>query len=247
MITYTATNTLNGKFYIWSTTNFENRKKGHLQSKSNYPFQNALRKNPEAFEWEFVEDDCEEPVLEQALLDMWHGTEQCYNLNPSASRPPVLKGETHPMFGVPKSEQEKQKNRDAHLGKKATRETKEKMSIARRGENNPMYGKTGEDCPAFERKWWVNKLTQKECFSVESPGEGWELGRKEKSDVTVQRLREVFRGEGNPMWGKTGENAPAYGRKWWVNAEGKVKYQNECPGENWVNGRTWKRGKTLER
>lgn len=88
MDTYRATNTTNGKFYIGSTTNFNKRKNSHFTSKENYPFQNALRKNPEAFEWEVWSDDSEEPILEQALLDMWFGTEQCYNLNPSAKHPP---------------------------------------------------------------------------------------------------------------------------------------------------------------
>jgi predicted GIY-YIG superfamily endonuclease len=87
MDTYKSTNTLNGKFYIGSTTNFENRKRSHLRSKENYPFQNALRKNPEAFVWEVWSDDSDEPILEQALLDTWYGKEQCYNLNPHADRP----------------------------------------------------------------------------------------------------------------------------------------------------------------
>ncbi len=95
MQTYKATNTLNGKFIIGSTFDFERRKKEHLRSKANYPFQNALRKNPEAFEWEVYEDDSDEPVLEQALLDIWFGCEQCYNLNPYASRPPSWEGKKH--------------------------------------------------------------------------------------------------------------------------------------------------------
>jgi len=88
MDTYKVTNTSNGKFYIGSTTNFEKRKKAHLTSSLNYPFQNALRKNPDVFLWEVWTDDSDKPVLEQALLDMWFGKEQCYNLNPIANRPP---------------------------------------------------------------------------------------------------------------------------------------------------------------
>jgi group I intron endonuclease len=87
MDTYRATNTLNGKFYIGSTVNFARRKEEHLNSKASYPFQNALRKNPEAFEWEVWGDDSNEPILEQALLDMWYGTEQCYNLSSIVGRP----------------------------------------------------------------------------------------------------------------------------------------------------------------
>jgi group I intron endonuclease len=94
MDTYKATNTTNGKFYVGSSKDFEKRKKQHLKSSKNLPFQNALRKNPEAFEWECWSDDSDEPILEQALLDMWFGCEQCYNLNPQASRPPKQDRET---------------------------------------------------------------------------------------------------------------------------------------------------------
>jgi group I intron endonuclease len=87
MDTYRATNTINGKFYIGSSKNFLQRKEQHLNSRKNLPFQNALRNNPEAFEWEVWSDDSDEPSLEQALLDMWFGTELCYNLNPHADRP----------------------------------------------------------------------------------------------------------------------------------------------------------------
>jgi hypothetical protein len=94
MDTYRATNTTNGKFYIGSTTNFERRREEHLRCSDNLPFQNALRKSPEAFEWEVWSDDCDKPILEQALLDMWFGKECCYNINPSASRPPSWGGKT---------------------------------------------------------------------------------------------------------------------------------------------------------
>ena len=41
------------------------------------------------------------------------------------------------------SEESKQKNRIAHLGKRHTETTKQKMSESKRGENNPMYGSLG--------------------------------------------------------------------------------------------------------
>ena len=95
MITYLATNTTNGKFYIGSTNNLDRRKREHARSKQNHPFHNSLRKNPEAFEWEYWEDDSNEPVLEQALLDMWFGKECCYNLCGEAGRPPSWEGKQH--------------------------------------------------------------------------------------------------------------------------------------------------------
>ena len=86
MDTYKATNTTNGKFYIGSTTDFARRKAEHLSSTKNLPFQNALRQNPGAFEWEVWSDGSDEPILEQALLDIWYGKECCYNLNSQADR-----------------------------------------------------------------------------------------------------------------------------------------------------------------
>ena len=133
MITYLATNTTNGKFYIGSAINFEDRKKAHLRSKRNYPFQNALRKNPEAFEWEVWSDDSNDPVLEQALLDMWFGKECCYNLNPLADRPPRLFGDANPM----KRKEVVEKVMKHHRGKQVSEETRQKQSEARKKYSQP--------------------------------------------------------------------------------------------------------------
>jgi group I intron endonuclease len=124
MITYIATNTSNGKFYIGSTVNFEERKKAHLNSNEDYPFQRALRKNPETFAWEFWEDASEKRELEQALLDMWFGKEQCYNLSRNAYCP------TPPPF---KSEEHRKNIGLAHKGKKVSQETREKISKSKKG------------------------------------------------------------------------------------------------------------------
>ena len=138
MDTYKATNTTNGKFYIGSTTNFNRRKTEHLKCEENYPFQNALRKNPEAFEWECWTDDCEDSVLEQALLDMWFGCGQCYNLNPSASHPPSWEGKQHHQQTIEKmkvsakkswedNEDRKEKARVASSNREWTKESKNKI------------------------------------------------------------------------------------------------------------------------
>jgi group I intron endonuclease len=149
MDTYKATNTINGKFYIGSTNNFERRKKGHLNSKENYPFQNALRKNPDAFEWEVWSDDSDEPILEQALLDMWYGKECCYNLSAYANRPPDMGGkrmwvnsEGKQTFSLESpgedwilgvNEGRREQNSRAKKGKKESQETRDKKSKAHKG------------------------------------------------------------------------------------------------------------------
>jgi len=200
MITYIATNTLNGKFYIGSTNNFEKRKKHHLTAGKSWPFQNALRKNPEAFVWETTEDNFNEPLLEQALLDMWFGKEQCYNLCPNANRGPDNKGENNPMFGKPSPMLGKVGTLNPNYGKKRP-ERAEKLRGRKRpdqsermtGENNPMFGKT-------------------------------------HSRETIERQSKA----------KIGSLNPSYGKKWYVNPKGETTLAEECPGAEWVCGRTYK-------
>lgn len=229
MDTYKATNTLNGKFYIGSAINFEKRKKEHLSSTLNYPFQNALRANPEAFEWEVWSDESENRELEQALLDMWYGKEQCYNLNPTASAPPVLKGELNPRFGLAPEE-------------------------------NPLFGK----------KWWVSSDGSDERFLFNSPGGGWQPGRKEVTEISRQKQSESIKGlrwwvdpsgemlrQRNcpgPEWtmgmsddakrsysrANEGERNPAFGKKWWVNPNGETLFDHTQPGPEWQNGRVYR-------
>jgi group I intron endonuclease len=140
MDTYRATNTINGKFYIGSTVNFEKRKLSHLNSTLEYAFQRALRKNPDKFTWEVWSDESDEPVLEQALLDMFYGTEQCYNLNPIANRPPDNS----------KNEESNRKRREAMLGTTQTDETKRKISEKASGRKRPEI--TGENHPFYGKK-----------------------------------------------------------------------------------------------
>jgi group I intron endonuclease len=195
MITYIARNTINGKFYIGSTFNFERRKKEHLESKHNYPFQNSLRKNPDAFEWETYIDDCDAPILEQSLLDMWCEKSQCYNINQYASRPPdstgrEVKEDTKQKISKKlKGRQIGKKQRDvvskSNKIRKLSPETLEKKSKAVSGEKNPFYGKTHseETIQKFKEdrkglKWWYNPILDNSCMSKESPGDDWVRGRK---------------------------------------------------------------------
>lgn len=55
-----------------------------------------------------------------------------------------VKGENHPLFGVPRSEETKQKLRVANIGKKASDGARQKMSLAHRG-NTYMLGKKASD------------------------------------------------------------------------------------------------------
>jgi group I intron endonuclease len=88
MINYVPINLSNRKFYVGSAIDFNSRWKKHLRSKYNYPFQNALRKNPNNFFVLISEDDgLDTREEEQFYLDFYHGSEWCYNLNPKADAP----------------------------------------------------------------------------------------------------------------------------------------------------------------
>jgi group I intron endonuclease len=195
MDTYKATNTGNGKFYIGSTKNFEKRKQGHLKSRVNYPFQNALRQDPGAFEWEVWSDEHEYPVLEQALLDMWFGKKQCYNLNPFASRPPSCEGKevstetkmriSNKMKGREINETTRSAVSKSNRTRVLSEETLEKKSKSASGEKNPFHGKkhTENQKSEWSRKrkgltWWINVTTEETTMSSDQPGPEWRRGRK---------------------------------------------------------------------
>ena len=58
-------------------------------------------------------------------------------------------GENHHFFGKQHSVETKKKISEAKIGKQLLEETKRKMSESRRGENNPMFGRIGENNPKF--------------------------------------------------------------------------------------------------
>ncbi len=80
------------------------------------------------------------------------------------------RGEKHPMYGKKHNENWRLSNSLSHIGYKHTEESKKKMSISRTGgkrndetkmkmsiaqsgENNAMYGRTGETNPACKLTW----------------------------------------------------------------------------------------------
>jgi group I intron endonuclease len=124
MITYIATNTRTGNFYIGSTFNFKKRQQEHLSSKAPLPFQRALRKNPDEWEWEFVEDDREDRDFEQLLLDLFWGTTGCLNLAADV---------TSPTKGRKQTPETRAKIGAKHKGKRYGPETRQKISKAAKG------------------------------------------------------------------------------------------------------------------
>ena len=66
------------------------------------------------------------------------------------------------------------------------------------------------------------------------------------TDESRERIRKAKVGRNNPMYGKTHSKESrnkignsACGKRWWVSESGTTKFQRECPGEGWKQGRNW--------
>jgi group I intron endonuclease len=205
MITYVPINLSNKKFYIGSTVNFDRRWQGHMTSTSNYPFQNALRRNPDNFFVLISEDDgLETREEEQFYLDFYHGSEHCYNISKNTLAP--MHGRTHSketiekLRGRPFTEEMVKKReetwvqkygghpsagKEGYWGGKIRPDHSEKMSgegnpmygVRLTGESNSMYGTKGELCPVYNTTWWVNEQGENKR-QTDCPGPEWQSGRK---------------------------------------------------------------------
>jgi len=102
-------------------------------------------------------------------------------------------------------------------GYNPSEETRLKRSISQLGEKNHMFGKKGNLSPSFGKS--KHSHEQKEKWSKERKGtqvgENNPFYGKTHSEDTINKMvsnRRSFKGEANPMFGKTGELAPCFGR-----------------------------------
>lgn len=178
---YKIINTVNGKFYVGSTTNTRERFRVHRQrlrkNKHHCPhLQAAWNKYGEpSFAFLVVETIAEEQSLQEAE-DCWliaHvGKPHCYNAGLRSGAP--WRGapkETHPSFGRPKSEEERQ-----------AISTALKEFYAQDITNHPRFGKEHSE----ETKERIRQA------KLANPSRAW-LG-KERSDETKQKISEAQRG-----------------------------------------------------
>jgi len=141
---YIIYNIDNGKYYIGSSQNIYKRYKRHyndLKNENHYNIylQRAYNKSPAKFVFlvlELVENINSIIEIEQYWLDktQCYNNSIGYNINPIAGRPPNLEITEETRF----------KLRNSHLNKKATEQTKKKMSEARRKKYVYQYSLTGE-------------------------------------------------------------------------------------------------------
>jgi group I intron endonuclease len=169
---YKIINTVNGKFYVGSTTNHYERFRIHrqkLRSSKHHckHLQASWNKYGEnSFVFAVIEnlgEDCDLMAAEERWLREHVGKEYCYNSGLSANAPMRgIQKEKHPNFGKPISDEQReaisQKLKEFYAadpanhpryGKCHTPETIEKIKLSRKGkmagENHYRYGKILSD------------------------------------------------------------------------------------------------------
>lgn len=96
------------------------------------------------------------------------------------------------------------------------------------------------------RKWWTNGIENKHC--PEHPGDGWRLGRtginvgRKVSTETRNKIRLKKTGRKLTEEHKKKVKDELKTRKWWTDGIND-KHCCNCPGDNWVLGRTYMKNK----
>lgn len=142
-VIYKATNTVNGKVYIGQTIEgFERRMKKHLYLAENGGqtiFYKAIRKyGEENFIWEIVGVATSKEELDEKEI-FWIKELNSYAFNENSNGYNMTKGGDG-TIGFSPSEETRKKIGSIHKGKTISKETREKMSKARRGEKHWNYG-----------------------------------------------------------------------------------------------------------
>lgn len=177
-----------GKSYIGQTKNLKRRRKEHKNNKNCgcRLFNSAIKKygfdafNEEVLERELTLEDAnfleEFYIREQNTLSpngynlKYGGNNHMWNADSIIKMKETMSGEKNHFYGKQHSEETKNKNREAHLGKKSfcfgkfgkehpsygvkvseerKREISKFMTGRYIGENNPMFGRVGELNPMF--------------------------------------------------------------------------------------------------
>lgn len=192
---YKILNKENGKFYIGSSNDLDERKCSHFSDlrggrHGNIHMQRVYNKTPDVFEFIILEEILEENLLieEQKLLnENWDGGKNCYNISKNASSP---------MLGLKHSEETKQaisiffKNKPK---KPFTTEHKKNLSLSRTGDKNFNYGKKfGPRSEETKKKLSESNKGQKHVYfgvtGSNHPAFGFKQSSEQKEKSRIRML-----------------------------------------------------------
>jgi hypothetical protein len=170
---YITTNLINGKKYLGK---HNGKHDGYLGSGT--VLKDAIKKyGKENFEREIVKEgltDEEAYELEKQLSETWNVVSDPNWYNMRIGGEGFQSGELHPMFGIPKSDEHKQKLSLVNQGKIQLDTTKEKIRQSKTGDKNPMYGKKNNNHPAYGHTKTIEgrkNISQAQKDRVRSPEE----------------------------------------------------------------------------
>ena len=189
---YMYTNKINGKRYVGQALDFNKRHKDHVYAminknhrEHNAPIQCAFRKyGLDNFDIEILKEN----LNTRCLLNFY----ECYYIKKFDS---LCKNKN----GYNLSDGGSNGNPMAGKTEEEIREWKRKKSEASRGENNPCFGRTGENHPMYGKHHSEeSKQKQSEIMKGKYIGENHPFYGKKHSEETKQKISEVIKGKNNP-------------------------------------------------
>ena len=172
---YKWTDSSNDKWYIGSHTGHP--KDGYIGG--GHFFNKAYKKRKESFSREILYFGHNHRELEEFILEELNAMDDImsYNL-------------TNKCFGVTRhTEETKRKMSESRKGIPLSDETKEKLSIAKRGSNHPQYGKTGYWAGKKMPKEYIRKSQVKRSYKVycEQNGKTYECTMDAAEDLKCSK------------------------------------------------------------
>lgn len=148
---YVTTNLINNKKYLGK---HNGKNKNYLGS--GFLLKKAIEKyGKENFLIEIIEEfdnEYDAYELEKKLSIEWNIVESDEWYNMKVGGEGFSSGKFHPMFGIQKTEEHRQKLSEANIGKKQSEDQKIRHSLAMCGSNNPCFGLKGEKHPSYGHK-----------------------------------------------------------------------------------------------